>query len=194
MNYQRTIDELRQFASLFWPEDISSDEAELSVLPLLVQTQDAFLAMLGVPVEGLDKFFELINTADMSANLFVKHLAILADVGGEMFKRISSEFATLFPSRSLAYTWYAATSASEAAYSFRALPNRRLSNESLSLTGRRLVLKEKLTDLHKDAIAILLFGSSDNNPVTATTLANCQIGDYLGGRNDLKEFVRQRYI
>ncbi len=46
---------------------------------------------------------------------------------------------------------------------------------------------------------MLLFGSayysvSENNQDTASTLARCEIGSYLGKPNDLNTFIKQRYI
>ncbi len=39
-NYKRTFEELEQVASKFWPTELSALEAKLSVIPLLLKTQD----------------------------------------------------------------------------------------------------------------------------------------------------------
>ncbi|GAB6286543.1 MAG: hypothetical protein STSR0009_27440 [Methanoregula sp.] len=43
MNYRRNCEELRQVASMFWPTEISEREAEISILPKLIETQDQFI-------------------------------------------------------------------------------------------------------------------------------------------------------
>ena len=82
-NYKRTPDELRKHASMFWPPELSEKEAELSVIPRLLGTQDQFIAILSLDVEGLEEFFELVNLTRLPANMFVKHLVIIADFGGD---------------------------------------------------------------------------------------------------------------
>ncbi|MEB3342039.1 hypothetical protein [Okeania sp.] len=53
-----------------------------------------------------------------------------------------------------------------------------------------------MKDKKKDAIALLLFGSScsNTNQEIASILARCEIGDYLGKPNELDSFIKQRYI
>lgn len=86
-NYQRTVEELRNLASMFWPSELSRQEAELSIIPKLIETQDQFIAILSIEVSSLEDLFKIINSSKMSANLFLKHLLVLADFGGEMLQR-----------------------------------------------------------------------------------------------------------
>ncbi len=53
-----------------------------------------------------------------------------------------------------------------------------------------------LDDLQKDAIALLLFGSTYRHADDglAATLARCEVGEYLGKPDTLSKFIRQRYI
>ncbi len=191
-NYQRTFEELEQVAAKFWPAELSEREAKLSVVPLLLRTQDQFISILGIETRELDKLFEIVEASSLSANLFLKHLVILADFGGEMLQRVSREFSLLFPEGKLNYYWLGKPQS----YVFKALPDQALSNKNLHIDGRELSIDHPLDDLKKDAIALLLFGNaySDNDQEVASTLAKCEIGDYLGKPDELSKFIKQRYI
>lgn len=192
MNYQRSFEELEQVASKFWPSELSEQEARLSIIPLLLRTQDDFISILQVKTPDLDKLFDVLTASSLAANLFLKHLAILADFGGEPLKRVSREFSRLFPDGKLDYYWHG----EPRVYTFLALPESKFDNPRLHIDGRRLVENHPLDDLKKDAIALLLFGNaySGNDPEIIAALARCEIGDYLGKPKELSEFIKQRYI
>jgi hypothetical protein len=191
-NYQRTFEELEQVASKFWPSELSEMEAKLSIIPLLLKTQDQFISILSIETRDLDRLFEVVEASSLPANLFLKHLVILADFGGEMLKRVSREFEMLFPEGKLNYYWYN----KQRSYTFKVLPSRRFSNLSLKIDGKELFVDHPLDDLQKDAIVLLLFGSaySGGDAKVASTLAGCEIGEYLGRPNELADFIKQRYI
>lgn len=190
--YNKSFEELEAVASKFWPAELSQIESNLSVIPILLNTQDQFISIISVETPSLENLFEIIAASSLSSNLFVKHLVILADFGGEMLQRVSAEFNTLFPTRELRYLWRGEIRT----YQFLALPNRHFSNQTLGIDGRALLVSQSLNDLQKDAIALLLFGGaySDDNEEVATTLAKCEIGEYLGKPSDLSAFIKQRYI
>ena len=190
--YRKTFEELEKAASKFWPSELSEIEAKLSIIPLLLKTQDQFISIISIETLTLDKLFDIIEASSLPANLFLKHLAILADYGGEMLQRISNEFSTLFPAGELRYNWRG----QEQTYSFRALPARKLSNTSLRIDGKELLNKYPLDDLQRDAIALLLFGNaySDGNQEAGSPLSKCEIGEYLGKPDELAIFIKQRYI
>ena len=192
--YQRTVEQLKSVASLFWSADLSQQEAELSIIPLLLDTQDAFIAILSVPVASIENLFEIIDASSLSANLFLKHLAVIADFGGEPLQRISNEFNSLFPDRRLDYLWTLNGETSGQIYQFRALSDKKFSNQALGLTGKKLLEKHRLSDLHKDAIAILMLGASATDEYVAEVLSKCEISEYLGQPDKLDKFIRQRYI
>jgi len=191
-NYQRTFEELEEAASKFWPAELSELEAKLSIIPLLLNTQDQFISILSVKTHDLDGLFNIIKSSSLPANLFLKHLVILADFGGELLQRVSREFDRLFPNGILNYYWQG----QERVYKFRALPQMRLSNNSLFIDGRHLAEPHPLDDLKSDAIALLLFGSAYSGECkeTSEALVKCEIGEYLGKPKDLATFIKQRYI
>ncbi len=190
-HWQRNIEQLREVASLFWPEELSGEAAKLSVIPILLNTQKQFLGILGINVSDIHKFFKLIELAELPANLFLKHLMILADFGGELLQRVNDNFSVLFPSGELEYMLNGVSQC----YRFQKLPIKgRLTNDRLNASGRKLSVSHPLDDLSKDVIALLVFGSESGNPYTAEVLSKCEIGCYLGDPSALETFVRQRYI
>lgn len=192
MNYRRSFEELDVLASKFWPREISEKEAEISVIPLLLDTQEQFISILKIETDDIESIFNIVGETTLRSNLFVKHLAILADFGGESLSRISREFKDLFPTGVLNYNWKGTIKS----YIFRALPKQKMNNGSLKIDGKKLLEKGVLSDLQRDAIAILLFGSAYSEDIskTALALAKCQIGDFLGKPAELEAFIRQRYI
>ena len=73
-NYRKTVEELRESASMFWPADLSQQEAELSIIPKLLETQEEFISILSVKVNDLNGLFQVIDAATLSGNMFLKHL------------------------------------------------------------------------------------------------------------------------
>lgn len=191
-NYAKTFEQLEAVASKFWPAELSEIEAQLSVIPILLETQEQFIHIISIETSSLDNLFNLVELANLPANLFVKHLVILADFGGEMLKRVSNEFNSLFPTGKLTYQW----NGKQQTYEFKALPKKKFSNQSLKIDGKELFKKYPLSDLQKDAITLLLFGSGyiSENPKVASALAKCEIGAYLEKADELAIFLKQRYI
>jgi hypothetical protein len=89
----------------FGQKTYSNKEAELSIIPKLLETQDQFIAILSVQAVNIEGLFQIINSSILSANLFLKHLVILADFGGEMLQRINSQFYFIFPNKIICYIW-----------------------------------------------------------------------------------------
>lgn len=190
--YQRTVEELEKVASKFWPDELSALEANLSVIPLLLKTQEQFLNIIGIETHNLEGLFTILESASLPANLFLKHLVILADFGGEMLQRVGREFTFLFPDGELRYRWRG----EQRSYVFKALPHTKLNNKTLGIDGKQLLASRPLSDLQRDTAAILLFGSSIDQPSLgiASALSRCEIGEYLGKPDELSTFVKQRYI
>lgn len=189
-NYRRTVSELRKLASMFWPSELSEEAAKLSVIPILLETQDEFIAILSVPVPDLPNLFQVVTASSFSGNLFLKHLVILADFGGEQLQRVNSNFEMLFPSRKMEYL----RNGESRTYSFQELPVSNLTNSRLSISSKRLLRERDLDKLLQDVAAILIFGSACTDEVTAEVLSKCEIGDYLGQPEKLERFIKQRYI
>lgn len=188
--YQRTVAELRELASMFWPAEISEEAEKASVIPMLLATQDVFIAILSVPFPNLEDLFHTIKVSALAGNVFLKHLTILADFGGEQLQRVNANFSTLFPSGALEYTW----KGQPCSYTFQQLPVTNLTNDRLSLTGKRLFQERVLDPLLHDVAMLLIFGSVCREKTTATVLKNCEISQSLGQPEDIARFIKQRYI
>ena len=103
MQYNRTLVELKEKAVMWWPENIAIQNKLASILPFLLKTQDKFLSILTLADKSPEQVFELIEASKFPANLFVKHLVILADYGGEMIKRLGSNFSNIFAKDDIGY-------------------------------------------------------------------------------------------
>ncbi|MCW5960515.1 MAG: hypothetical protein KIS76_10170 [Pyrinomonadaceae bacterium] len=189
-NYKRTIAELELNASMFWSPELSAKESELSIIPKLIETQDQFISILSVNFRTLENLFNAIEGVEMSANLFLKHLVVISDFGGEMLQRVNRQFVDLFPKGELRFFW----KERENQYRFSTLPVGNLNNDKLGVSGKKLQEPRPLGELYKDVIALLLFGGSSVNESTAHVLAKCELGNLLGRAAELDKFIRERYI
>lgn len=87
-----------QWRQCFGPQNWRrrKQRSALNIVPLLLKTQDQFINMLSVETRGPEHLFSVIEASTMSPNLFLKHLVILADYGGEMLQRVSAEKKATF--------------------------------------------------------------------------------------------------
>ncbi|MBI1804646.1 MAG: hypothetical protein HY033_10400 [Ignavibacteriae bacterium] len=106
MAFKRTPKELMVHATLYWPSELVAREQAASIIPKLISTQDKFISVLHVSDSSPMAWKISLNaTKDFSANLFLKHLMVLADVGGEPLQRIGTGFKTIFPKGIMTYIW-----------------------------------------------------------------------------------------
>jgi len=189
--YKRTVEELRKLASMFWPSELSQKEAEISIIPKLLETQEQFISIIGTDFPDLPTLFKAVELAKLTPNLFVKHLVVLADFGGEPLMRLNSRFHELFPEGKFKYV----RNGSVHTYTFKTLPiTGSLNNDRLGISGKKLLEKRPYDDLMKDVSTILIHGSAIESETTADVLSKCEIGGYLGQPAALVKFIKQRYI
>lgn len=81
--YQRNIKQLREVATIWWSTELLEESETASIVPKLLKTQGQFILILTLSNQSPEQVFEVINAAKFAANLFLKHLVILADYGGE---------------------------------------------------------------------------------------------------------------
>jgi hypothetical protein len=176
---------------MFWPPDLSKREAELSVIPKLLETQEAFISVLSVDVPSIDALFNVVSATRLPANLFLKQLVVLADFGGEMLQRVNGQFKSLFPTGRLRYLWDSETRE----YTFSDLPVRGvLNNDKLGISGKSLLDERPLSGLLKDVVALVVLGGASEDEHVAEVLCKCEISNFIGKPHDLSKFVKQRYI
>ncbi len=192
-NYTPTPDELKKHASLFWPKELLDREGLASIIPGLVGTQDKFISILDIADKSPDAWKHVLTASSgLKANVFLKHLMVLADVGGEMLMRLRPEFAKIFPDKSMAFEWQGKTHR----YQFKEIIGKRsLGNKALFVDGPAIAQGHELTSSMEDVTMLLLFGAAVvNAPLPQMIGEKCMIGSLIGKKAELQRFVKQRYI
>ncbi len=183
--YKRDPEELKQYASLYWRKELSTGSAG-EVISLLLQTQDKFLDILSVADSEPTSWKQVLQaTRSLYPNLFLKHLVVLADVGGEVIKKI-----TPVGEETMDFVWRE----NKHSYKFQYAHGQKLSNARLHIDGS--VTQERALDgAMEDMVMVLLFGGlSENLNLPDDIAQRCSIGTLLGDREAIERFVRPRYI
>ncbi len=176
---------------MFWPPELSQREADISVIPKLLETQDQFISLIGTDFPNLKSLFRAVDLSTLSANMFLKHLVVLADFGGEPLMRINSQFSELFPAGKFEYI----RDGKVFKYRFAQLPvSGSLNNDRLWISGKKLLDDRNFDGLLRDVATILIYGSLSTHDETGQILSKCEIGSYLGRPDELSKFIKQRYI
>lgn len=192
-NYSRNPEELKSKANLYWPAELTAREASLSIIPRLLDTQDKFISLLDISDAGPEAWSDALkSSSDMTPNLFLKHLLVLADVGGEPLKRLRLELATIFPESIMRYSWRGQLYD----YKFKNIINcSRLDNVSLYVDGKGLVKDVPLDDKIQDVIMLILHGGAAiGETIPDIIREKCILGVLIGDKAELERFVKQRYI
>lgn len=196
MKYNRTLAELQQNAVMWWPADITEQNKASAMLSYLLETQDKFLSLLLLADESPEQIFSLIDASKFSANLFLKHLAILADYGGEMMKRLAGNFLTIFAKDDCGYYMEFFWRSRQYKYYFKSFGKNKkttISNVSLHIDQDHVLTDCPMTDSMRDMIMILLYAST-SSVADQAGLDSCEIGNLLGSKDDLECFIKQRYV
>ena len=189
----RSIEKLEQNAIKFWPAEIAVQEKDISIIPKLIETQDKFISLLNI--SDANPFIwkqTLLSTKSMSGNLFLKHLMVLSDIGGESLMRFKKELPLIF-GEFLTFNWEGQTFS----YKFQTLTsNKSWSNKNLYVDGNGLSKEVSLTPMMEDICMLLLFGGATitNKELPVDIINKCMIGSLLGKTTELELFVKQRYI
>lgn len=196
LNFRKSIVELESNASMWWPSELAEMEHTTSILPLLLKSQDKFISILKLCNKTPFQIFDLIKAADFPGNLFLKHLVVLTDFGGEQIQRLNSQFYGVFPKGTDGkITFGFAWKENNYSYAFKKLPLRgTLNNPKMAIDGPGLLQTTPIDDIKQDMIMILLFGSTADNEATATTLCKCEIGTLLGENAALDKYIKEKYL
>lgn len=191
-----TLDE--EFAKLYatavlrWPEDVAKENTESSSLSKLLDTQEKFLAILTAGSSSPSSWKSVLQESDMSPNLFLKHLMIISDYGGEPLKRLYGDFRTFFEnedSTHLSILFREET----VKYNFKSLHNTKVSNNKLKVDGKGLAQVIEITPLIEDVCMLLLFANQSQN-VISDEFEDCIVGTFIGKAEELREYAVSRYI
>lgn len=188
----RDIQDLENQALKFWPQEILDQEKNSSIIPKLIETQDKFISLLNISDANPFKWKDtLLSSKTLSGNLFLKHLIVLSDIGGEKLMRFKKELPSIFEN-GMNFIW----GGEYYAYKFQTLADKSIwNNKNLMVDGDGLINSVELNPIIEDACMLLLFGGSaidDNIPNDITD--KCIIGTMLGRVEELERFVKQRYI
>ena len=164
-DHKRTLDELRANATLFWPDELREQVAEVNVLPLLLKTQNKFLSVLELSDTGPDSWKRLVDgSGKMQANLFLKHLMVLSDMGRETLSKLIP-LNRFFPDGVMAYKWQEATYA----YRFQKYAVKEpFTSNKMQIEAAQLARGCSLTPHIEDIIMLLLHGASSQNDTLPT--------------------------
>lgn len=193
--YNRNIEELRAQAVMWWPESLRQKYADASVTPKLLDSQEQFISILKLCTTSPTQVFDLIRSASFPANLFLKHLAVITDYGGEPMGRLGKSFSEIFVNRTpvgrpvMNYVWNDITHS----YEFEALPVAGLNSKKLRTDGDGLQKPAPMNGLTRDMVMLLLYGSTSDGAEYAN-LEICNLGTLLGKPDEIERYVRQRYI
>ncbi|MFA7230011.1 MAG: hypothetical protein WC071_01955 [Victivallaceae bacterium] len=188
----KTIEQLEKNACLYWPAHLSDTVAKISSIPILIKTQEQFLSILKSSDKNPDSWLiTLNNSSTLSPNLFLKHLMVLSDIGGERLQRISKDFSRIFPKKSIEFIW----NSKKYKHKF-SVKRSAWTNKSLNVEKSVLLKNNKITSDMIDVIMLLLWGSNviNNNNIPQEITDKCIIGNLLGKTDELEQFIRQRYI
>ena len=190
--YKRTLGELKASAVLHWPVDIIKSAVAMSALPLLLETQDAFIAVLKVSDrEPLAWEVTLGQNNSLSGPLFLKHLMVLADLGGEALNKLPP-LSHYCPEGVLSFSW----NGTEHQYRFGEIGGTSpMTNSALKVDSKSLLNGGDLSPKMKDAVMLLLFGSSAiNDTLPGEVKGKCSVGSLLGRPHALDAFVKSNYL
>lgn len=180
----RDIIDLENNALKFWPSDLADKEKDSSIIPKLIETQDKFISLLNIsdatPFSWKDT---LTSSKSLSGNLFLKHLIVLSDVGGEKLMRFKKELPNIL-GEEMNFTW----ERNNYKYKFQTISEKSIwNNKNLSVDGEGLMESMELSQMMEDICMLLLFGgtiANDNLPSDITE--KCIIGTMLGKTDELK--------
>ena len=166
---------------------------KVSILQYLLDTQEKFILLITLADRNKpEKLFKLIEDSDFEYHLFLKHLILLTDVGGEPIKRFNSHFAELFPNGEMNYS----IDGKKFNYVFKVLPTKsEPTNERMQVdTLENLTKVCKKKDLCKDLVMLLIYGAACDTPSTRAVLYKCNAYEYIGQKALISQYVKENYI
>lgn len=195
MKYKRTIEDLEKHAVKWWPKELEETVAIASVIPALLASQEQFICILKLSGTKPEQVFDVLSASGMPANLFLKHLAVLADYGGELIKRIGREFSSTFiiDENTKKYVMHYIFKGKQHDYIFETLPIKGLGNPKLKLDGIAIAKPQTLSALYRDMVMILMHGATTEIAHLAA-LEKCEIGSLLGDEIAIDRYIREKYL
>lgn len=190
----KTVEELAKDACNYWPTELVKEAADKSTLIPLIETQDTFLNLLKVADANPYAWKEaLTQNKSLSANLFLKHLMVLTDIGGERLQRYAKDFAQIFPKGKLEFTFDDST----CIYKFSKNDKRIWNNKKLRVEKSLLLENRKTFDNDMlDVCMLLIWGANTTDPsnLPDEILEKAIIGSMIGNSDKLEKYIKERYL
>lgn len=189
----RNIKDLENNAIKFWPDKLAEREKDLSIIPKLIDTQNLFISLLNISDRSPFIWKQtLLNTKKLPGNLFLKHLIVLSDIGGEKLMRLKIELPNVLENNTMEFVW----DNKKYNYKFQTLDEKSTwNNKNLHVDGEGLNMAVEIGPMMEDVCMLLLYGgSATNEGIPLGIIDKCIIGGMLGNSTELESFVKQRYI
>lgn len=191
----RKVDELIQTGVKWWPSDLVSKVSKTSPSLILKSTQTDFLdALVGLTPKP-NEIRKSLTAIDLPFNVFLKHLLVLADFGGERVKRLHADRKMIFKLSNNSYGLVARFD--ENVYEFRLeafLAANSIGNSRLGIDGPRLAENISANDLSLDLALIILLGYFSIGADAPESLSGCDLIRFANAPDQLRDFVSQRYL
>jgi hypothetical protein len=184
--YRRRPEDLKARASLYWPQELREQGLSAQVMTRLLETQETFVSILKVADASPTSWEQVLSGCSLAPNLFLKHLMILADVSGEILKRV-----TPLKQSVMQYAWKGTIYD----YEFQSISQKHISSSLLRVDTKHLLERTELQPMMKDIVMLILHGGASLNVDLPNQLQErCVLGGLLGNHEAIERFVRQRYI
>ena len=197
MLFRSTIQDLELNACKYWPNEISKKVANKSSLMPLLKTQDDFINILKVSNKDEMSWKTVLNQNEkLTANLFLKHLMVLSDVGGERLQRFGRDILEIFPQKLMTFKFKNQITE----YKLKSIDGKyaQWNNKKIRVEKKFLVEGgEDFTNEMLDVCMLLLYGAEifdENSRVPEEIREKCVIGSLMGDNQALETFIRQRYL
>lgn len=192
-----SLTELESTAVKWWPDELAREVADASPDLLLRQTHEVFIKELSGLSPNLPELRNTLKDIHMPMNLFLKHLLVLADFGGEKIKRVFRDRVNLFvhdPKTQKSF-FEAEHRGIVSEIEVSALMSAgSIGNAILGIDGPQLAEKLAPTVLMVDVAMIALVGALATDPVISETLAGCELAKFVQDESGLSQFLKTRYL
>ena len=187
----KTIEQLEKNACRYWPKEIADAVRYANPIALLIKTQDKFLSILKCAKSNPMAWLDVLKNSDLPPNVFLKHLVVLTDVGGERLQRFARDLRVLFPNGRMEFS----LKGNLHIYSF-SKKGAKWTNASLHMHKEQLFSPHQMTDEMLDVCMLLLWGGcvSIDCGLPTEIIDKCIVGKMIGKPEVLENFIRQRYI
>jgi hypothetical protein len=190
--HQRTIEDLQEHAVMHWSKEMLEKANAVSALPILLETQDAFIALLKVASKSPQSWKTVLDESKaLTPSIFLKHLMVLSDLGGEALNKLSP-LSSSFDDKCIHFNW----EEKQYTYRFREIGDKcPLTNSALRVDSKSVISNGLMSNRMFDVIMLLLFGALDpNNNLPEEAQQRCSIGFLLGSPENITKFVKENYI